>query len=391
MPEPGGMLRYGIPPFRLPAHVLRGEIQRILDIGVELRTNTLIGRDVSLDELRRDYRGVFIAPGAGASRAIEIPGSEGSGVYQAIGFLRDVARGAAPPIGKHVVVLGGGNTAVDVARVCLRLIGPGASVTLIRRRNEDIDSELQDAMAEGVRVDLRTTLNSIERDADGNVVRVVAQRVDLGETDERGYRRMLPILGATFELPADSVVLALGQKPDIKSLCPSHDMNLEADATGKTQTAGIWRGGDAVAPSFAALVIGQGRRVALSMDVELRGATIPVTSQLAPIEPARIKLDCYDLAERTGRLVAEAAIRITAMQCEVELGQAANQAIYEAKRCLSCGSCLGCERCWMFCTPGCMKRLPQPAPGNYFSIQLEKCDGCRKCVDECPCGVLEMA
>lgn len=391
MPEPGGMLRYGIPPYRLPSRVLAGEIQRILDLGVELRTNTMIGRDVSLAELREQYRAVFIAPGAGASRAIEIPGSDGPGVYQAIGFLRDVARGAPPPTGKNVIVLGGGNTAVDVSRVCLRLLGPGSVITLIRRRNEQVDAELQDAIAEGIHVELRTTLNAVLRDAAGRVERVVAQRVDLGEKDERGYRKMIPIPGADFELVADSVVLALGQKPDIQSLGPSRGMNLEADASGKTFTDGIWRGGDAVAPSFAALVIAQGRQVALSMDAELRGAAIPKVPNLPPTDAKRMKLDFYEPIARMQRQVAAPELRIADMQCEVELGHSADEAFKEASRCLSCGNCFGCERCWMFCTPGCMKRLPDAAPGRYFDIQLDKCDGCRKCVDECPCGYLDMS
>ncbi len=348
MPEPGGMLRYGIPPYRLPAHVLKGEIQRILDLGVELRTNTMIGRDLTLAELSENYRAVFIAPGAGASRAIEIPGSDGPNVYQAIGFLRDVARGAAPPTGKHVVVLGGGNTAIDVARVCLRLLGPDAVITLIRRRNEAIDAELQDAIAEGVHVELRTTLTAVLRDAAGSVTRVVAQRVDLGEKDERGYRKMIPIAGADFELVADSVVLALGQKPDIQSLGPSREMRLEADATGKTQTQGIWRGGDAVAPSFAALVIAQGRQVALSIDTELRGARIPQAPNLPPIDPRRIKLDYYEPSTRLPRRVAAPEARIVDMQCEVELGHGSEEVFHEARRCLSCGSSYACEPWSMF-------------------------------------------
>ena len=390
MPEPGGMLRYGIPPYRLPAQVLKGEIQRILDMGVELCKSTMIGRDVSLDDLHRDYKRVFIAPGAGASRSFEIRGSVGPGVYQAIGFLRDVGRGQTPPLGKNVVILGGGNTAVDVARVCVRLLGKDSAITLIRRRNELVDTEIEDTIAEGVRVELRTTLNEVIRDAAGNVQRVVAQRVNLGENDERGYRKMLPIPGDTFELAADSVVLALGQKPDIKSLAPGSDLNLDADSSGKTRTEGIWRGGDAVAPSFAAVVIGQGRQVALSIDAELRGTPPPEPTKLPPVQSTRIKFDCFDASERLGRHVSAPETRVADMHCEVDLGHSAAEVLKEAARCLSCGNCSGCERCWMFCTPGCMKRLPDKSPGQYFSIELQKCDGCRKCVDECPCGFLEM-
>ena len=386
-----GMLRYGIPPYRLPAQVLRGEIQRVVELGVEIRTNTMIGRDINLDDLRRDFKAVFIAPGAGKSRAFEIPGSDGPGVYQAIGFLRDVARGQVPETGRNVVVLGGGNTAVDVARVCVRLLGKGAAITLMRRRNELVDHEIEDAVAEGVRIELRTTVSEVIRDTQRRVVRVVAQRVDLGENDDRGYRKMIPIAGATFELDADCVVLALGQKPDVQSLAPGRDLNLDADTTGKTRTDGIWRGGDAVAPSFAAVVIGQGRQVARSIDAELRGQPVAEPLNLPPVDTKRIKLDCYEPSTRLGRHIADTAGRAADMQVEVDLGHSAEEALREATRCLSCGNCSGCERCWMFCTPGCMKRVANKVPGHYFTIQLEKCDGCRKCVDECPCGFLEMA
>jgi NADPH-dependent glutamate synthase beta subunit-like oxidoreductase len=390
MPEPGGMLRYGIPPYRLPAKILRGEIDRILSLGVELRTNTKIGIDVSLEELRRDYQAIFIAPGAGASRSIEIPGSEGPHVYQAIGFLRDVARGNPPQTGKNVVVLGGGNTATDVARVCVRILGTDAKVTLIRRRNETVDHEIEEAIEEGVQVELRTTLNSVIRNEEGKVVRVIAQRVTLGDKDERGYRKMIPIPGEEFEIPAESVVLALGQKPDVRSLTSNHEMNLETERNFRTHTEGIWRGGDAVAPSFAAVVIAQGRQVALSIDAELSGFEIADPPKLNDVVSSRIKLECFEAYPRLSRRVTSPHVRVAELIREVELGHSAIEIKNEAKRCLSCGSCSGCERCWMFCTPGCMKRVPKAAPGEHFSIELEKCDGCKKCVDECPCGVLEM-
>ena len=239
-------------------------------------------------------------------------------------------------------------------------------------------------------MELRTTLNAVLRDPEGHVTGVIAQRVDLGEKDERGYRKMIPIASGDFELAADSVVLALGQKPDIQSLGPARDMKLEADASFKTQTNGIWRGGDAVAPSFAALVIAQGRQVALSMDAEIRGVPLPQATGNPPTDSQRLKLDFYETRERLQRSVADPAARIADMHCEVELGHTVEQVFHEASRCLSCGNCFGCERCWMFCTPGCMKRLADASPGNYFGIQLDKCDGCRKCVDECPCGFLEM-
>jgi NADPH-dependent glutamate synthase beta subunit-like oxidoreductase len=391
MPEPGGMLRYGIPPYRLPMRVLRGEIQRITELsGVELRTNTRIGRDVSLDELRRDFAAVFIAPGAGASRQ-SIAGVDGQGVYMALDFLRDVARGQAPEVGRNVVIVGGGNTAIDVARVCARLLGKQAAITLLRRRNPDLGSELTEAIEEGVRVELLTTISSVTRDVSGKLTHVIAQRVELGPKDARGSRELLLVADSCFELAADSIIVALGQKPNVGILSPADPKSLEADAAGKTQLSRVWRGGDAVTPSFAAVVITQGRQVALSIDAELRGRLQTAPPNLPELQPARLKLGWYEPQTRLPRLLAPVAERLADLQTEVELGHGAADVLGEAGRCLSCGTCFGCERCWMFCTPGCLTRLPQVAPGRYFNIKLENCDGCRKCAEECPCGFLEMS
>jgi NADPH-dependent glutamate synthase beta subunit-like oxidoreductase/Pyruvate/2-oxoacid:ferredoxin oxidoreductase delta subunit len=391
MPEPGGMLRYGIPPYRLPHRVLAGEIQRIVELsGVELRTNTRIGRDVSLDELRRDFGAVFIAPGAGASRQ-SISGVEGQGVCMALDYLRDVAQGRPPDVGQNVVIVGGGNTAIDVARVCARLLGKRASITLLRRRNPDVGAELAEAIEEGIRVELLTTISSVVRDATGKLTRVVAQRVELGPKDSRGSRELLLVPDSCFEIEADSIIVALGQKPNVGILSPGDPNSLEADAAGKTQLSRVWRGGDAVTPSFAAVVISQGRRVALSIDAELRGMAPTEPPKLPELQPARLKLGWYEPQTRLARLLAPVAERLADLQTEVELGHCAADVLGEASRCLSCGSCFGCERCWMFCTPGCLTRLPQVVPGRYFNIKLENCDGCRKCAEECPCGFLEMS
>ncbi len=390
MPEPGGMFRYGIPPYRLPTRVVRGEIERILSLGVELHTGTRVGRDVSLDELRRDFAAVFIAPGAGASRQ-EIPGVAGEGVHLAVDFLRDVARGMPPPLGKNVVVVGGGNTAIDAARVCARLLGSDAVITVLRRRNPNLGPELAEAMEEGIRVELRTTLSSVIRDAEGRMVAVVAERVELGAKDHRGNSVLLPVPGTSFELAANTVIVALGQMPDLGALSKGDLSCLEVDASGKTRLARVWRGGDAVTPSLAAVVITQGRQVALSIDAELRGSPPAKSETLPELDPGRLRLAYYEPRSGLTRRLAEVKDRLADLQNEVELGHSAAEVFAEAERCLSCGECFGCERCWMFCTPGCMTRLPEVQPGAYFTIKLENCDGCRKCAEECPCGYLEMS
>jgi Pyruvate/2-oxoacid:ferredoxin oxidoreductase delta subunit len=152
----------------------------------------------------------------------------------------------------------------------------------------------------------------------------------------------------------------------------------------------VWRGGDAVTPTLAAVVISQGRQVALSIDAELRGKPPIEPVKLPELSPSRIKLDWYKPQVRIERQLAPAAERVTDLRIEIEQGHGQTEILAEASRCLSCGICFGCENCWMYCTPGCMKRLPEVSPGRYFSIKMETCDGCKKCAEECPCGFLDM-
>jgi NADPH-dependent glutamate synthase beta subunit-like oxidoreductase/Pyruvate/2-oxoacid:ferredoxin oxidoreductase delta subunit len=389
MPEPGGMFRYGIPPYRLPTRVVQAEIQRILALGVELRTNTRIGRDISLDELRRDYAAVFVAPGAGASRQ-SMPGVDGANVYQGVDFLRDVAHGQPPRLGQNIVVVGGGKTAIDVARVCARLLGRKAGITLLRRRNPDMSDELQEAVDEGIRVELRGTIARVVRNQAGQMQSAVAEYLDLDAKDADGQPTLRSIPGTTFEVAADAIIVALGQKPNMASLLPNDARSLDADAAGKTRLARVWRGGDAVTPSLAAIVISQGRQVALSIDAELRGNPPREPTNPPELWPKRLKLDWYAARERSPRRLAPVAERVLDLRMEIELPADRSTVLAEASRCLSCGSCFGCENCWMYCTPGCMQRVPDPSPGHYFTIKMQTCDGCNKCVEECPCGVLDM-
>jgi Pyruvate/2-oxoacid:ferredoxin oxidoreductase delta subunit len=146
-----------------------------------------------------------------------------------------------------------------------------------------------------------------------------------------------------------------------------------------------------VTPSFAAVVIGQGRQVALSIDAELRGLPQPEGSKLGEVPRERIKLDTFEPRARLERRLAPVQDRLSNLQSELELEQATADVLAEAGRCLSCGSCFGCERCWMYCTPGCMSKAPDARPGRYFAINTDKCDGCRKCAEECPAGFLDMS
>jgi Pyruvate/2-oxoacid:ferredoxin oxidoreductase delta subunit len=311
-------------------------------------------------------------------------------VFRAVDFLREVARHEPPAIGQRVVVVGGGNTAIDAARVCARLLAGAGVITLLRQENESVDEDVREAMEEGVEVELLTTLNSVVRNVMGGVESVVVQRIELGEKDAQGFPSLIPVAGQSYELRADTVILALGQKPNVNRIFAGNQRQFETDHDGKTQTRGVWRGGDAVTPSFAAVVIAQGRQVAISIDAELRGTPAPEPERRPEVPASRLKLECYEAQPRLQRRLAPVRERLSDLQSELELGQDAAAVLAEAGRCLSCGQCYGCERCWMYCTPGCMTRLPSVKPGEYFTINSVKCDGCRKCAEECPSGFLEM-
>jgi len=264
-------------------------------------------------------------------------------------------------------------------------------ITLLRQENQAIDDDLREAMEEGVEVEFLTTLNSVVRNVMGGVDSAIVQRIELGDRDANGYPALTPIAGKSYELRADSIILALGQKPNVNRIFKEDAAQFETDHKGKTQTQGVWRGGDAVTPSFAAVVIGQGRQVAISIDAELRGKPLPEQDKLPDVKPDRLKLECYEPQARIERNVAPVLDRLADLQSEIEHGHDVAAVFAEAGRCLSCGDCFGCERCWMYCTPGCMTRLANVKPGQYYAIKPDKCDGCRKCAEECPAGFLEMS
>ncbi|HSK11459.1 MAG TPA: NAD(P)-binding protein [Vicinamibacterales bacterium] len=402
--RPGGMLRYGIPAYRLPRQVLDSEIQRILDLGVELRCGVTIGRDITLEDLRRDYQAVFVGIGAHKGRSLGVPGEEGDGVYTGTEFLNRVNSEAAVGIGERVVVVGGGDTAVDAARVCLRLGADaasvsrrlGANVTILYRRTRAempaIASEIEDALAEGIQIEFLAAPAKILRDGQGRVTGMAVQRMALGEPDASGRRRPVPVEGDVFEMPVDTVITAVSQEPDSAVLgsVATKSAWLVADEWGRTGIDGVWSGGDSVSLGLATISIGQGRKAAESIHATLRGLPLPEPVKKPVIGPDRLKLDYYEARERVSRRVLGPAERLALPKEEVDKGVEFEQALAEATRCFSCGLCFGCERCWMYCQNNGFKKVGAPQQGHYYNIDLTVCDGCKKCAEECPCGFMEM-
>jgi NADPH-dependent glutamate synthase beta subunit-like oxidoreductase len=403
LPEAGGMLRYGIPDYRLPRDVLAAEIQRIADLGVEIRCNTSVGKDVSFDSLQKDFDAIFLAIGAHQGKKIRVEGEDGPDVYTGTDFLRKVAMGTPPKVGKKVAVIGGGDTAIDAARVCLRLgtdaaevsAQMGSEVTLFYRRTRTempaIEDEVVGAVEEKVKIEFLAAPSKILRDASGKVVKIVIEKMQLGEPDASGRRSPKPT-GEFVEYDVDTVITAVSQEPDFKSIggALAGTKWLEMDKWGKTVVPKVWSGGDNVNLGLATTAVGNGRVAAEAIHATLRGEEPRTAANGPDIGPQRLKIDFYEAKPRNVRKVIDASARLADPHAEIDLGITKEQAFDEASRCFSCGLCFGCERCWMYCTPSCFTKLGEKGPGKYYKIKLDTCDGCKKCVDECPCGFLDM-
>lgn len=403
LPEAGGMLRYGIPDYRLPRDVLAAEIARIAALGVEIRCNTAVGKDVSFESLQKDYQAVFVAIGAHQGKKIKVEGEDGPGVYTGTGFLRDVSLGKPPPIGKKVAVIGGGDTAIDASRMCLRLPVDaadvakklGAEVTLFYRRTRAempaIEEEVVGALEEGVKIEFLAAPAKVVRDGSGKVVKLVVERMKLGEPDASGRRAPVPT-GEFIDYECQTVITAVSQEPDFKTVGGAlGDVRwLEGDKWGVTSVPRVWTGGDAMNLALVTTAVGQGHRAAESIDAALQGKEPIEWVKPTEITAAKMRLDFYEAKPRAQREMLEASVRLANPHAEIDRGITRDQALQEAARCMSCGLCFGCERCWMYCTPSCFAKVAEPAPGTYYKVKLDTCDGCKKCADECPCGFLNM-
>jgi NADPH-dependent glutamate synthase beta subunit-like oxidoreductase/ferredoxin len=389
-PFAGGMLRYGIPDYRLPPDVLDAEIERILDLGVELQLGIRIGEDVTLDEIRRRHDDVYVGIGAQTGRRLGIPGEDGPAVWTGTEYLERVNGGEMIDLGRRVVVVGGGNTAVDAARTARRT---GATVSILYRRSRAempaIEQEVDDAIEEGVDLQLHVAPARLERDGDA-LLELVATRMTLGPEDASGRRRPVPVAGSEFAIKVDAVIAAVSQEPDLTGLeTVLTDGQLRADEG--IVDADLLAGGDALAQGIAAQAIVQGRLAAEALHRRLRGLPRPAaTGGRAMIRPEALLLDFYARSEAAQRPRRPAAERLADPRVEVAAGLGEAAFLAEANRCLSCGSCFGCEQCTMYCMSEGFIKLDSPQPGTYFDISLDRCEECGKCVSVCPCGYLEV-
>jgi NADPH-dependent glutamate synthase beta subunit-like oxidoreductase/Pyruvate/2-oxoacid:ferredoxin oxidoreductase delta subunit len=402
LPYGGGMLRYGIPVYRLPREVLDAEIQTIADLGVEIRFSTVVGKDVSFDDLRKDYDAIFIGIGAHRGKNLGIPGEDGPGIWTGTEFLNHANSGKKVEIGNNVVVIGGGDTAIDAARVSKRLTldsasvakREGAEVTILYRRTRTempaIEREIEEALEEDIKIEYLAAPHEVLRDDEGKIRAMMVQRCELGEPDSSGRRRPVPIEGDIYELPVETVITAVSQKPDLGVLQSKElgDGWLNGDDWGQTEVEGIWTGGDNINLGIATTAIGQGRKSAEAIHAKLSGTELPINGETKMVLSDKIKLEWYEAKERNQRTVLPPDERLANPEKEIDLGFNLDQVMEEVTRCFSCGKCFGCENCWMYCQNNCFTKLQQPEHGQFYKVKIDVCDGCKKCWEECPCGYI---
>ena len=376
----GGMMRYGIPAYRLPRHVLDAEIARIVATGVRLELDTPVGDLVAA--MAEGFDAVFLAVGAQIGKRAYVPAGEAARIVDAVSMLHGVAEGEPPLLGRRVVVYGGGNTAVDAARTAKRL-GATESVIVYRRTRDRMpahDSEMAEAIEEGVVVKWLSTVAH----ADAGHLRV--ERMEL---DETGFPQPT---GEFEDLEADSLVLALGQEADLSLLDGVSDLTLskgsvQVDSSFMTGHPGIFAGGDVVPADRTVTVgVGHGSRAARAIDAWLRAAADPDPEPVALAAYEALNTWYYADAPHAVRPHLEAARRTSGFE-EVVQGLDASTALYEARRCMSCGNCFECDNCYGVCPDNAVIKL---GPGLKFEFDLDYCKGCGICAAECPSGSIIM-
>ena len=379
---PGGMMRYGIPEYRLPRDVLDAEVARITDMGVVIRNNAPV-TDLLATQVEGRFDAVFVAIGAHLSKRVDIPSADATRMVDAVSFLRDVARGERPVIGRRVAVYGGGNTAMDAARVARRL-GAEESVIVYRRTVEQMPAhaeERESAEQEGVRMNwLRTITEMGEEDL----------TVEIMELDGEGRAHGT---GRFEKLAADTVILAVGQEADTGFLHAIPGMLFDRDVvrvdpdTLMTNVPGIFAGGDMVPSERTVTVgVGHGKKAARCIDKWLN---LDVTPR-DPKHPL-VHLDQMNLwyfGGHTRRVQAEQAPETRVSDFgEIVAGLSPKEAEFEARRCLSCGNCFECDGCYGACPEDAVIKL---GPGNRYRFDYERCTGCATCYEQCPVHAIEM-
>ncbi len=391
--ELGGVMRTGIPTYRLPRDVLDREINYILDQGVETRVGRAIGREELL-EMSRQFAAVFIATGLQESRSLDLGVAQGGSterVLQGIELLDRVRRGAMSVAGEHVLVIGGGNTAIDAARSARRIGAESVRIIYRRTRREmpAIKEEIEAALEEGVVID--ELVSPVRLQEDGAAPRLTCQRMRLGEPDESGRPRPVPETSedAFFDIRCDRVILALGQSTDLSILPEGAEVRAGQALLGLTG-APVFCGGDFAAnEGTVTAAIGNGRRAALHIHRTLTGEDLFEPPVEPVVGPEQITMHLFSYAPREkGDTISTSLRRRTFTEVQRGLIDEPDRhpAALEARRCFSCGVCDACDRCATYCPEGIVIR-----DGDGYRFDYDYCKGCGICASQCPRSVIYMA
>jgi len=412
--QPGGIMRYGIPEYRLPKDILDSEIEDILSLGTEIKCNTRLGEDISFEEILDGYDAVFVGTGVYEKRRLGIPGEGLAGVVSGLDFLKSVFMDPDYDPGRDVLIIGGGNSAIDAARTAVRK-GCNASLFYHRSRNEmpAFEEEVLDGVKEGVNFHFLVEPVSIMEE-NGRAVTIELRKTELGDPDDSGRRRPVPVTGSEFSVKADLIVAATGELLK-KDLLPAgvevEEGLVKIDRFGRTSAKKVFAGGDAALSEHSiAEAIGSGKASACAIDSFLKGEDIEekqdailigktgAVSFSRYLECGRthkyesdqvanwdtLNINYFQKQERSKSSRLSIATRIRDFS-EVIQGFSEEGAVKEVERCFHCGVCTMCENCYIFCPDVAIEKRD-----NGYIISYDYCKGCGICVNECPRSAIHM-
>jgi NADPH-dependent glutamate synthase beta subunit-like oxidoreductase len=382
----GGLMRYGIPPYRLSRSVLDGEIARIVALGVDVRCGEALATEVDLDRLRSDYDAVYLATGAQRRKRLAQLDYTQPWVMDGREYLLRSNSGQRPALGLRVVVIGGGSAALDAARSARR---GGHEVTIVAlesvKQLPAQRAEIEEALEEGIVLVAGAMLTSAGESDGGVRLELVCVRFEPGAT--RGEFTVTPLADSDFALIADAVVPSIGQDADLAalgSLAVDGDL-LKVDACQATSREGIYAGGDLASMArFVTEAVGMGKRAALAIDRALRGAVDEQAGSEPGVKLGAIATAYYPKQARAAEPRIAAAQRLGG-DAEVQLGLELEQALAESERCFSCGTCVYCDNCVNVCPDLAVRRS-----ADGYVVLTDYCKGCGLCVKECPTGSMKM-
>ena len=413
--ELGGVMRWGIPEYRLPKSILKKEIKRILQLSIDVKIGVRVGKEISFEELNR-FDAVFLSSGAEVSFPLGIEGEDWKKIWRGGDFLDQINYGDKVRIGKEIIVIGGGNTAMDVARSALRL---GSRVTVAYRRTRSempaIQDEIHEAEEEGVQFEflIQPVKISLLKD---KKIRVKFQRMKIRGWDQSNRPKAIPIKGKYFTLEADGLITAVGEGVDLSWIPESLNKNnlIEVSSSLTTLYPKVFAGGDAIdQPRSIVTAIASGKKAAISIDLYLRGCIgDDILSKIRIGNKGALSMENYLSGRNRGnwpepkevisypqlntfyfenskRIEMRKLSRNKALKnfSEVNLGLTSEEGRFSASRCFSCGTCNYCYNCYFFCPEGVISLDPQH---RIRTVDLEHCKGCGTCAKVCPRNVVSM-